>query len=115
MDAHLGKASLQRTTFETSRLLDFFSEKKKLVAQTGHQVAEDARMDQDSAALQAEAARLAAEAAAVNNVKRLSAPISKAASALLAREIERRLSLDHCPPVELLAEAAIRQAYGGAS
>jgi len=39
MDAYLGKASLQRTTFETSRLLDFFSE-KELVAQTGHQVAE---------------------------------------------------------------------------
>ena len=39
MDAHLGKASLQRTTFETSRLLDFFSE-KELVAQTGHEVAE---------------------------------------------------------------------------
>ena len=39
MDAHLGKATLQRTTFETSRLLDFFSE-KELVAQTGHRVAE---------------------------------------------------------------------------
>ncbi len=39
MDAHLGKASLQRTTFETSRLLDFFSE-KELVAQTGHQATE---------------------------------------------------------------------------
>ena len=39
MDAYVGKASLQRTTFETSRLLDFFSE-KELVAQTGHQVAE---------------------------------------------------------------------------
>ena len=32
-------AQLQRATFRTSRLLDFFSE-KELVAQTGHQVAE---------------------------------------------------------------------------
>jgi hypothetical protein len=39
MDAYVGKASLQRTTFRTSRLLDFFSE-KELVAQTGHYVSD---------------------------------------------------------------------------
>jgi hypothetical protein len=107
---HSNTAQLQRTTFRTSRVLDFFSEKKELVAQTGHQAAEDASIDQDITALQAEAARLLAEAAAVNNVKRLSVPISKAASALLAREIERRPELGHC---ELLTEQAIRQAFGG--
>ena len=58
--------------------------------------AEDARLDQDMAALRVDAQRLAAEAAAARNVRPLSVPLSKTASAVLAREIPRRLELGHC-------------------
>ena len=52
--------------------------------------AEDARLDQDMAALRVDAQRLAAEAAAARNVRPLSVPLSKTASAVLAREIPRK-------------------------
>jgi len=91
------------------RLKYWHAERAELIALLA---AEDAKLDQDVAALEAEARRIAAEAAAAKNVKALSVPISKAASRILADEISRRLELGHCPPLELLAEQAIRQDYG---
>ena len=73
--------------------------------------AEDAKLDQDVAALQAEAARLATEAAAARNIKPLSVPLSKAASRILQNEITRRLADGYCPDLAILTETAIRRAY----
>ena len=75
---------------------------------------EDAAADADVAALAAEAKRLAAEAAASRNVRPLAVPLSKAASRILAHEIERRIERGHCPDLSILAEQAIRVAYGSA-
>lgn len=75
---------------------------------------EDAAADADVAALAAEAKHLAAEAAASRNVRPLAVSLSKAASRILAHEIERRLERGHCPDLAILAEQAIRAAYGSA-
>lgn len=75
---------------------------------------DDARLDDDVAALQEQAADLAAEAAAARSAKGISVPLSKTASRILAEHIQRKLELGYCPPVELLTEQAIRQAYGQA-
>ena len=77
--------------------------------------ADDAQLDQDVAALAREANRLAREAAAAKAIRPLSVTLSKAASGILAREIERRLNQGHCPDLAILAEQAIRATYGGAS
>ena len=65
--------------------------------------------------LDADVLAIAKEEAASRNVKRLAIPLSKTASRILSLGIERRLELGHCPDLAILAEQAIRQAYGGAS
>jgi hypothetical protein len=75
---------------------------------------EEASMDQDITDLEAEARRIAAEQAQARNVKPLQVSLSRTSSRLLQIEIQKRLARGHCPPVELLAEQAIRRAYGGA-
>jgi hypothetical protein len=72
---------------------------------------EDASADADIANLRKDAERIAREEAAARNTRPMQFPLSKAAPKVLQSEIERRLERGHCPPLELLAEQAIRQAY----
>lgn len=75
---------------------------------------EEATMDADIAALQAEAERIAREEAAARHVKPLQVSLTRTSSRLLQIEIQRRLARGHCPDLSILAEQAIRRAYGGA-
>ncbi len=68
--------------------------------------------DGDILALKQESTQLEAEARAVGDIKPLAISLSRGATKILHNEIERRLSLGHCPAVELVVEQGLRRAYG---